>query len=301
MPKHVKKIAIIGGTHGNELTGVYLIDKFISHPELVKRKGFESIVMHTNLKAIEKCTRYIDRDLNRAFSQKDLADLQKKSYEDILAKQINATLGPKGSEDPEVDFIVDLHTTTSNMGLSIILDNENALSWQLAAYLKVKVPNVEIFKWKGDTGEASFVHTIAPNGFAIEVGPIPQGVLCADIFFKTENLIQNLLNFFEELNAGTLIEQTGKIEMYDYITLLDFPRDTEGKIRGMIHPHLQGKDYQKIKYEDPLFLTLDGETVRYEEKEDLHAVFINEAAYYEKEFALCLSQKKQIEIPRMTM
>ena len=72
---------------------------------LVKRESFETIVMHTNIKAIEQCTRYIDKDLNRAFSQKDLLDLQKKSYEDILAKQINAKLDPKGSEDPEVDFI----------------------------------------------------------------------------------------------------------------------------------------------------------------------------------------------------
>ncbi len=44
-----------------------------------------------------------------------------------------------------------------------------------------------------------------------------------------------------------------------------------------------------MQKEDPLFLTLNGEKV--------HAVFINEAAYYEKGFAMYLSKKKMIEMP----
>ncbi len=298
MQTTVKTIAITGGTHGNELTGVYLVNKFKAHPVSVKRENFETIVMHTNEKAIEKCTRYIDRDLNRTFSKKELADPDKSSYEDILAKLINQKLGPKGSANPVADFIVDLHSTTSNMGLSVIVDNESELTWQAAAYLKEKEPKVKIFRWKGDTGDASFVHSIARNGFAIEVGAVPQGVLRADIFLETEKLVHHLLDFFEKLNDGTLERHTGDIEIYDYVELLDFPRDRQGHIMAMVHPALQDNDYAQLQKGDPLFLTLDGETIAYDKEDKVHAVFVNEAAYYEKGFAMCLSRKKRVEIPR---
>ncbi|MEA3455042.1 MAG: succinylglutamate desuccinylase/aspartoacylase family protein, partial [Campylobacterota bacterium] len=160
MHKGIRKIAITGGTHGNELTGVYLINKFKTDPAIVKREGFETIVMHTNKKAIEKCTRYIDNDLNRAFVQVDLEDSSKSSYEDIAAKLINQTLGPKGADEPNADFIIDLHSTTSNMGLSIVIDIGSKLTWQAAAYLKEKEPRVTIFRWMGDTGDAPFVNSI---------------------------------------------------------------------------------------------------------------------------------------------
>lgn len=303
MQTPIKTIAITGGTHGNELTGVYLVNKFRAHPELVKRENFETIVMHTNEKAIEKCTRYIDTDLNRTFATEDLENPDKNSYEERLAKQINQKLGPKEAKDPKakdpkVDFIVDLHSTTSNMGLSVIIDNNNELTWQAAAYLQKREPMVKIFKWQGDTDDASFVHSIAKDGFAIEVGAVPQGVLRADIFFQTEKLIHSLLDFFEELNRGTLKKQSGEIEIYDYAGLVDFPRDAEGNITAMIHPDLQDHDYTALQKGDSLFVTLDGAIVTYDREETLHAVFINEAAYYEKGFAMCLSSKRIIKLSK---
>jgi len=296
--KKIRKIAITGGTHGNELTGVYLVKKFKENPELLKRESFETIVMHTNKKAIKKCIRYIDKDLNRRFGKSDLDDQSKSSYEDILAKLINQKLGPKGSRETQVDFIVDLHSTTSNMGLSVVIDNENELSWQVAAYLKEQEPNVNIFRWKGDTGDASFVHTIAPNGFAIEVGAIPQGVVRADLFFETEKLIHHILDFFERLNQGELVKRKGEIEIYDYIELVDFPRDEQGDITGMVHPDLQGNDYLAVRKGDPLFIDLGGDTIVYDKEESVHALFINEAAYYEKGFAMCFTKKRIIALPK---
>ena len=290
--ERVRKIAITGGTHGNELTGVYLVNKFKENPNIVKRESFETIVMHTNKKAIKKCRRYIDRDLNRTFGKVDLEDPSRSSYEDISAKLINQKLGPKGAEETQVDFIVDLHSTTSNMGLSIVIDNESELSWQAAAYLKEQEPRVNIFRWRGDTGDASFVHTIAPHGFAIEVGAIPQGVVRADLFFETEKLVHHILDFFEKLNSGNLEKKTGEIEIYDYIELVDFPRNESGNITGMVHPDLQDNDYVAVSKGDPLFVDLSGDILRYEEEEGAHALFINEAAYYEKGFAMCLAKKR---------
>ncbi len=296
MQEIIKKVAITGGTHGNELTGVYLINKFKKNPKLIQREGFETVIMHNNLKAIQKCTRYIDKDLNRTFKTEDLNDPNKADYEDVLAKVINAKLGPKGSEHPNIDFIVDLHSTTSNMGLSIVIDEGSKLTWQVAAYIKEMEPRVNIFRWKGDTKDVSFVNSIAKNGFAIEVGAIPQGVLRADLFFDTEKLIHHILDFIEKLNNKKFQKNYTSIEIYDHIELLDFPRDEQGNIIAMVHPNLQDKDYIKLKKGDPLFITLEGESIVYDKDEEIYPLFINEAAYYEKGFAMCLTQKKVIKI-----
>ncbi len=296
MKKKIRKIAITGGTHGNELTGVFLINKFKNNPKLVKRDSFKTILMHANPKAIKKCTRYIDKDLNRSFAKKDLFNTEVYQYEDILAKTINVKLGPREAKKTNVDFIIDLHSTTSNMGLSIVIDNNSKLTWQAAAYLKEKIPKINIFRWRGDLEDASFVNSITKDGFAIEVGAVPQGVLRADLFFETEKLISHILDFFEKSNCGKLKRKYKEIDIYDHIKLLDFPRDKKNNITAMIHPNLQDNDYTKIQKNDPLFITLEGKIISYDEEKDVYALFVNEAAYYEKGFAMCLAEKKRVEL-----
>ncbi len=294
--KKIKTVVITGGTHGNELTGVYLVKKFQKDPALIKRDSFETITFHTNKKAIEKCVRYIDKDLNRAFNRKDLDDKDKYLYEDILAKYIDSRLGPKGSKECVSDFIVDMHSTTSNMGISIVIDNDSSLTWMVAAYAKSKNPKINIFRWKGDTQDASFVNSIAKNGFAIEVGAVPQGVLRADIFFQTEKLIFDILDCIEKYNRGDIKDIPKKIEIFDHLELLDYPRDENGDITAMVHPSLQDNDYKPIKKGDPLFVTFDGKDICFDKDEELYPLFINEAAYYEKGFAMCLTKKRVIEV-----
>jgi aspartoacylase len=290
----IDKLAITGGTHGNELTGVYLIKKWKKQPELLKRKNFETLFLHMNEKAIVQCRRYIDEDLNRAFKVSALNDDTLDSYESKLAKRLNSLLGPKGSSDTEVDFIVDLHTTTANMGLSIVVSNESRLTWQAIAYLCEKTPSLNVYRWKGDEEDA-FVDSIAPHGFAIEVGAVPQGVLRADLFLQTEALVYHLLDFIEMLNFKDVLHLPKEVEVYDHEMLVDYPRDKKGDIIAMVHEDRQDKDYALIESGSPLFLTLEGETIVYE-GEPMYALFINEAAYYEKGFAMCLAKKRTIMI-----
>lgn len=63
----------------------------------------------------------------------------------------------------------------------------------------------------------------------------------------------------------------------------------------MVHEKRQDKDFTLITSGEPIFLMLSGETVCYE-GEPYYTIFINEAAYYEKGFAMCLAKKVQIEI-----
>lgn len=292
----VKSVAIVGGTHGNELTGVYLVNKFINTPALVSRDSFNTLSLLANPKAVEKCTRYIDKDLNRTFSKKALADDSLESYEEKLAKGINEKLGPKGSPTPMVDFVMDMHTTTSKMGLTLCISNDNPFTWQVAAHVKSAIPESSIFYWKGDTQDTSFISSIPPSGLTIEVGSVPQGVLRADMFFATEKIVHTILDFIDNFNSKEQKKEYEQVEIYNNIKMMDFPRDDSGKISAMVHPNLQDSGYVLIKKGDPIFVAFNGETINYEDDQALYALFINEAAYYEKGVAFCLAEKKTIHI-----
>lgn len=290
----IKNIAITGGTHGNELTGVYLVKKWQNNPELVKRSNFNTITKLMNMRAIKEVRRYVDQDLNRSFGLTDLANDDLDVHEAKLAKALNEVLGKKGSLEPKVDFIVDLHTTTANMGLSIVVSNPSTITWRAIAYLSKMEPSLKVYRWQGDI-ENSFVDSMAPHGFAIEVGAVPQGVLRADLFLQTEALIYHLLDYVEKENNAEDLGLDSTLEIYDHAVLVDYPRNEEGDIVAMVHQERQDKDFTLIKQGDPLFLTLENETVPYE-GEPRYTIFINEAAYYEKGFAMTLAQKRVVEV-----
>ncbi|CAA6802272.1 MAG: Probable aspartoacylase (EC [uncultured Sulfurovum sp.] len=290
----IKKLAITGGTHGNELTGVYLVKKWKKNPKLIERSSFETVTELMNKQAIKEVRRYVDQDLNRSFSLSDLSNDELENHEAKLAKELNEKLGKKGSDEVKVDFIVDLHTTTANMGLSIVVSNESATTWRSIAYLCEMEPELKVYKWKGDI-ENAFVDSMAPHGFAIEVGAVPQGVLRADLFLKTEALVYHLLDYVEKENSAKPLELPHELEVYEHEVLVDYPRDEVGDIVAMVHKERQDQDFTTIKQGDPLFLTLDNETIVYE-GEPRYTLFVNEAAYYEKGFAMTLAQKIRVTI-----
>jgi aspartoacylase len=77
----IRKVAIVGGTHGNELTGVALVKKFERFPELIRRESLEVLALLANPRAIAENRRYIDRDLNRCFAVHELSDPGLTGYE----------------------------------------------------------------------------------------------------------------------------------------------------------------------------------------------------------------------------
>ena len=85
----IESIGIVGGIHGNELLGVYLVKKFRKFPQLIDRYGFRVTTLLANPQAIESRKRYIDTDLNRCFALQDLANPALVNYEQILAKKID--------------------------------------------------------------------------------------------------------------------------------------------------------------------------------------------------------------------
>ena len=59
-----------------------------------------------------------------------------------------------------------------------------------------------------------------------------------------------------------------------------------------MHSERQSKDWQKLKKDDELFLKLSGETIKFEEDEPYIPVFVNEAAYMEKNIAMSFTKRE---------
>ncbi|MEH1830196.1 MAG: aspartoacylase [Nostoc sp.] len=291
----INRVAIVGGTHGNEFTGSYLIQKFAQFPDLITRSSFETVTLLANPNAFAAGRRYVEKDLNRCFLKQDLQDPTLKSYEELQAKLIQDTLTSNG--DKQADFILDLHSSTANMGLTIILVNSHPLNLKLAAYLSRINPLVRIYRCSFQSVEENpFVNSLCELGFAIEVGPIAQGVLKATLFQQTEELVHALLDYLEQFNQGEIPSNNETLTLYDHLSTVDYPKKSDGTIFGMIHPELQDNDYQALNPGDPIFLTFDDKTIVYEGSSTVWPIFINEAAYYEKGIAMCLTQKQQINI-----
>lgn len=285
----IQRVMIVGGTHGNEFTGAYLIKKLEQHPYRVRRASFETITLLANPKAFAAVRRYIDKDLNRCFRQVDLQDLTFSSYEDIRAKEINYFFGANGKTP--VDAILDIHTTTANMGLTVITD-EHPFNLRLAAYLQNANSLVNVYVLP-DSEQESSLPSICKFGCTIEVGAVAQGVLQADRFRQTEALIDTALNYLEQYNRGEILSFDSKLTFYQHHGTIDYPRNESGEIQAMIHPQLHFQDYKPLTPGAPMFLTFDGEAIAYEGASTVYPVFINEAAYYEKGIAMCITQQQQ--------
>ena len=292
----IERVAIVGGTHGNEFTGAYLIKKFEQYPELVQRSSFETLTLLANPKAFAATRRYIDQDLNRAFLTQDLQNSTLSDYEALQAKTIAQQLGPKGNA--QVDVIIDLHSTTANMGLSLLLANRSPASLQLASYVSSINPLVKVCSPHPES-ESAGLRSLCDLGLVIEVGAIAQGVLDAYWFLKTEELIHTILDYLQTCNQGTYPIGESSLTLYETIATIDYPRRAAGEIQAMIHPDLQGRDYEPLNPGDPMFLGLDGQTIVYEGRSTVYPIFINEAAYYEKGIALTLTQKQTINVPKI--
>ena len=97
----ISSILIAGGTHGNELTGVEVINNWQTIESQVDiPKDVEVSAIHVNKAAIEHRVRYLDEDFNRQFDPDRLATNAIKADAELnreqrLAKELNATYGPK--------------------------------------------------------------------------------------------------------------------------------------------------------------------------------------------------------------
>ncbi|XP_060031910.1 N-acyl-aromatic-L-amino acid amidohydrolase (carboxylate-forming) isoform X3 [Erinaceus europaeus] len=134
----LRRVAVTGSTHGNEMSGVSLVQHWRRAPEELQRPSFSALPVLANPRAAAACRRYVDLDLNRAFISTFLTARPQPDdpYEVTRARELNQLLGPKASSQA-FDFVLDLHNTTANMGACFICNNaDNVFTMHLCRYLQ---------------------------------------------------------------------------------------------------------------------------------------------------------------------
>ena len=285
----IKRVAIVGGVHGNELLGIYLVKKFQQFPQLISRDNLEVITLLANPQAIAKGRRYIDTDLNRCFSQQDLFDTNQLQYEPLLARKIIQQI-----KDLEIDFLIDIHTSTANMGMTLLLSNLLPFNLNLVAYLIAINPKIKVVYPQNNDNNR--LRHVCQFGFTIEVGAIAHGVLDPIWFQTTEQLVNQILDYLDIVHSDKIAVINDNLTVYSSLVPVKYPLDRHQQISAMIHPNLQGRDYCELHSGSPLFLNFDGSNILYKGEATVYPIFINESAYWEHHIAMYLTTKQQITL-----
>ncbi|KAF5928720.1 hypothetical protein HPG69_016721 [Diceros bicornis minor] len=292
----LRRVAVTGGTHGNEMSGIYLVRHWLRAPGELQRPSFSATPVLANPAATAACRRYVGRDLNRTFTSA------------FLTRPIRGDKGPRAEPaagaqglPPAFDFILDLHTTTANMAACLIVDNaHDAFALHLCRHLQLQSPELpcRVFLSQVPRKESFHLDSIAKNGMTPELGPQPQGLLRADLFTRMRALVAAALDFIELFNQGPALPAF-EMEAYRILSFVDFPRTEAGDLAGTVHPQLQDRDFEPLRPGAPIFQMFSGEDVLYEGESTVHPVFINEAAYYEKGIAFFQTEKLTFSVPAL--
>ncbi len=289
----IKSVFICGGTHGNELSGVYAVKQWqqnSQHIESLIPSANISLLM-VNQASIDKRTRFIDEDFNRQFDNNKLAENQQKStlsHEAALAQKLNQEYGPKSS--PQIDFIIDIHNTTSAMGPTLIVLEGDSFNQNLARYVKNHMPSANILvEDHVDYQQHPYFCTLAKRSVMVEVGPQAQGALRAEIYQQTVEMTEHILSYIEAVNSGTYFDLT-PVPAFKFSGEVAYPVDENGKRAAMIHPSVDAKDFQSLMPQSPCFLDFNGKEILWE-GEETYPHFIGEAAYDASNIAFTRANK----------
>ncbi|XP_077354864.1 N-acyl-aromatic-L-amino acid amidohydrolase (carboxylate-forming) B-like isoform X2 [Festucalex cinctus] len=300
----LSRVAVCGGTHGNELSGVYLVRELMrtaTGAEAGRDASMQAVL--ANPRAAQLCRRYLDTDLNRCFTHAALNGLLTDAppYEMVRARELDALLGPKGSPQA-VDLVCDLHNSTSNMGLCVIaFSDSDWICLHIFRHLQRLMTDVPVRYIHFDVPdkESFSLDSVGKHGFAFEIGPQPHGVVRSNIYTTMKDGLRHALDWVRLFNSGAVFEG-GPVDVFTVVRHVDYPRESASQnITAAIHPQLQDQDFCLLRPEDPIFQTFSGQTLRYKGREPLHAFFINECAYYEKGAALYLARKRTVTLPTL--
>ena len=286
----LKKILIVSGTHGNEINPVWAISKFRKQENSID-KNIEFKYIIGNPLAYERGSRYIDKDLNRSFNSSK-NNLDNSIYEINRANLLVEKFGVKGLDPCEI--AIDLHTTTANMGTSIVIYGRREKDFCLAALLQHKF-GLPIYLHEKDEKQTGFLVEAWPCGLVIEIGSVAQNFYDPQIINKFLVIISSLRDEINKLKNNQ-IKLPQSLTVHGHQGSIDYPRDKNGNINALIHPERMNQDWKPIKKGDPLFMDMEGNTKTYREEDTIWPVFIGEVAYKEKNIAMSFTKKEVVSI-----
>ncbi|WP_371195153.1 aspartoacylase [Glaciecola sp. SC05] len=276
-----KTITICGGTHGNELSGVYAVNHWLRNDGAIRKliPSAELAFLLVNQASIKARTRFIDEDLNRQFVLNKLQENQGSTSlncETALAQQLNQQLGPKSA--PKTDFIIDIHNTTSAMGPTLIVLESDAFNRNLARYVKTNMPSANILVEDHIPYlQHPYFCTVGKRSVMVEVGPQAQGALRAKVFQETVEMTEHILAYIESVNTHG-IKELSAIQAFRLLAEVPYPVDTNGQRSAMIHPDLDANDFSELINGAPCFIDFHGNDIAWQ-GDTIYPHFIGEAAY----------------------
>jgi aspartoacylase len=291
------RVLLVGGTHGNERNGLWLLDQWRQHPGQLHRHGLAIELVVGNPAAAQANRRYVQRDLNRSFRAELLSDPDSQEYELRRARELLARHGPEGNEPCLV--AIDLHSTTAAMGNSLVLYNRQPASLALAAALQRRL-GLPIYLHESDPHQSGYLAACWPCSLVIEVGPVAQGLVCGAICQQSQIAVETALQALSQAREGE-IRLGSELVVHRHLGSIDLPRHDDGSPAGLVHPGLQDRDWRALKAGDPLFVAMDGTVTAFtpehgDTNEHCWPVFINEAAYGEKGIALSLTRREILPV-----
>ena len=285
---NLKKILIVSGTHGNEINPVWAVNQFRNQKNTIE-KNIEYKYILGNPLAYERGCRYIDKDLNRSFNSIK-NNLDNSFYEINRANHLIEKYGVNGSEPCQI--AIDLHTTTANMGTSIVMYGRREKDFCLAALLQHKF-GLPIYLHEKDNKQSGFLVEAWPCGLVIEIGSVAQNFHDPKIINRFLIIISSLRNEINKLKNNQ-IKLPKQIIAHIHQGSIDYPREKNGNINCLIHPERMNQDWKPIKKGDPLFIDIEGKIKTYTGDETIWPVFIGEVSYKEKNIAMSYTKKEVI-------
>ena len=293
------RVLVVAATHGNERNAPWLLEQWRQRPELLAAAGIDLRLEIGNPEAFAANRRYLDRDLNRSFAPALLSDPARQERELERARQLLAQFGPQGADPCTV--ALDLHSTTSAMGNSLVLYGRRPADLALAAGVQARL-GLPVYLHEADAAQTGFLVERWPCGLVIEVGPVPQGLVSARICRQTQLALEACLGVMADARQGRL-RLPQALVVHRHGGSVDLPRHGDGSPAAALHPQRQHRDWQPLSAGDPLFWAADGTVIRFEPgqpggspamaPEARWPVFINEAAYGEKGIALSLCSRER--------
>ncbi len=182
------RILIVTMQHGNEVFGKKIVDHF-------ENSDIDTVI--ANPKAYEQNERFIETDMNRSYHRSG-----KKSYEEKRADEIYRLA-------QKYDFVIDIHTTTSDVDFVPIIARLNDGVKQALSFLPSE--NVALMKFTG------VVHSLigcVDNSISLEFN---------EDFAKTKEALQVVESLVDGLQENTYGSSLSKI-LYHIVGTI--PEDT---------------------------------------------------------------------------
>ncbi len=282
------QVLLVTGTHGNEINAPWFMDQVDQYPQLLNTKGVRVARVIGNPSARKLGKRYLKRDLNRSFCSSLLENSEVLDSEVLRARELLSLFGVEGSNPCQI--VLDFHSTTSSMGSCLVVYGRRALDLAFASLLQARL-GIPIYLHEGDESQTGFLVESWPCGLVVEIGPAPQGLLLSQIVQQSRLIMQACIDEIAKVKSGVAVYPE-QLVVHRHLGSIDFPRDSSDQVACCVHPQLQGKDWQPLQTGAPLFLEPDGKIVRFDGNNNTVPLFINEAAYLEKNIAMSFANRE---------